>query len=230
MGFSFYRADADYCDFLRESDPCVPYTMDKKKARPFVGIVLFMNGYNYYAPLTSPKPKHLTMKNQIDFLKINGGAWGAINFNNMIPIHTNSLSPVDMRILPTDDKAIIDYKNLLSNQLSWCNTTENIAHITSKAQRLYDAITSKTARPQLVERCCNFPVDEAQYIIYCRAHNFSVNNLSIERSDARSLTVSLAPEQSVRKKSVKEIVSEAERRNGRHTADRPQRSKHEPER
>ena len=181
MSFSFYRADADYCDFLRESDSCVPYTMNEKRTRPFVGIVLSLNGFNYYAPLTSPKPKHLTMKNQIDFLKINGGVWGAINLNNMIPIHTNSLHLVDMKILPTDDKASIDYKNLLSNQLSWCNTTENIEYITRKAQKLYDAITSKTARLQLVERCCNFPVDEAQYIIYCRAHNLSVNDLSIEK-------------------------------------------------
>ena len=175
MSFSFCCADANYCDFLRKSDPCIPYTMDQKNTRPFVGIVLFINGYNYYAPLTSPKPKHLTMKNQIDFLKINGGVWGAINFNNMIPIHKDSLKPVDMKILPTDDKATVDYKNLLANQLSWCNTTENVAFITSKAQKLYDTIVGKTARPQLVERCCNFSVDEAQYLIYCEAHNLNVD-------------------------------------------------------
>ena len=175
MSFSFCCADANYCDFLRKSDPCIPYTMDQKNTRPFVGIVLFINGYNYYAPLTSPKPKHLTMKNQIDFLKINGGVWGAINFNNMIPIHKDSLKPVDMKILPTDDKATVDYKNLLANQLSWCNTTENVAFITSKAQKLYDTIVRKTARPQLVERCCNFSVDEAQYLIYCEAHNLNVD-------------------------------------------------------
>lgn len=67
MKFSFYCADDEYCDFLRKSDPCVPYTMDKKRNRPFVGIVFSINGYKYYAPLTSPKPKHLAMKNQIDF-------------------------------------------------------------------------------------------------------------------------------------------------------------------
>ncbi len=69
MKFSFYCADDEYCDFLRKSDPCVPYTMDKKGNWPFVGIVFSINGYKYYAPLTSPKPKHLAMKNQIDFLK-----------------------------------------------------------------------------------------------------------------------------------------------------------------
>ncbi len=30
MKFSFYRIDPTYCDFLREKDSRVPYTMDKK--------------------------------------------------------------------------------------------------------------------------------------------------------------------------------------------------------
>ena len=73
MNFSFYTVDPAYCDYLRKTDPRVPYTMDKKSIRPFVGIVLTVNDFHYYAPLTSPKPKHLHMKNQIDFLKINKG-------------------------------------------------------------------------------------------------------------------------------------------------------------
>lgn len=173
MKFSFYCADDEYCDFLRKSDPCVPYTMDKKRNRPFVGIVFSINGYKYYAPLTSPKPKHLAMKNQIDFLKIKGGAWGAINLNNMIPIHENSLQIVNMKILPTDDKPTINYKNLLSNQLSWCNKTENSAFITSRAQKLYDMVVQKKAQPQLVQRCCDFSIVEAQYLVYCRNHNLT---------------------------------------------------------
>ena len=118
MNFSFYMVDAAYCDYLRESDPCVPYTMERKSIRPFVGIVFSVHNVHYYAPLTSPKPKHLHMKNQVDFLKINGGEWGAINFNNMIPVHPGSLTKVEMKIFETDSPQDIAYKNLLSNQLS----------------------------------------------------------------------------------------------------------------
>ena len=174
MSFSLYHADAKYCDFLRQYDPCVPYTMDKKSTRPFVGIVFSIKNYNYYAPLTSPKTKHLTMKNQIDFLKINGGIWGAINLNNMIPIHEKSLEIVDIKILSTDDKATINYKNLLSNQLSWCNKLENIDFITKKARKLYDTIVNNKVRPQLINRCCNFLVDEEQYLIYCKQQGFKI--------------------------------------------------------
>lgn len=73
MNFSFYMVDSDYCDYLRKSDPSVPYTMDRKAIRPFVGIILSINYIHYFAPLTSPKPKHRHMKSQIDFLKIKGG-------------------------------------------------------------------------------------------------------------------------------------------------------------
>ena len=94
---TFVLVDADYCDYLRKSDPCVPYTMDKKSNRPFVGILLKIHGMSYYAPLSSPKAKHLNMKNQIDLLKINGGVYGVINFNNMIPIQISSESSVQQR-------------------------------------------------------------------------------------------------------------------------------------
>ena len=119
MNFSFYMVDTRYCDYLRQFDPCVPYTMDQKAIRPFVGIVFSLNGFQYYAPLTSPKPKHLQMKNQVDFLKINRGEWGAVNFNNMIPVPPERLTKVQMKILETDSAQDVAYKNLLSNQLSW---------------------------------------------------------------------------------------------------------------
>ena len=164
MNFSFYTVSTDYCDFLRGFDPCVPYTMDKKSVRPFVGIVLNVNGFNYYAPLTSPKPKHLKMKNQTDFLKINGGVWGAINFNNMIPVPLECLNKVEINILITDAKPDKDYKNLLSNQLSWCNS--NKERITKQAEKLYNMIISGKAAESLRERCCKFAVDEQKCVEY----------------------------------------------------------------
>ncbi|GHS90197.1 hypothetical protein AGMMS49957_15510 [Synergistales bacterium] len=166
MNLSFYRADAEYCDFLRMADPRVPYTMENKETRPFVGVLLSIGDMRYYAPLTSPKPKHAAMKNQLDFLKINGGAWGAINFNNMIPIHISCLTPVELRILLRDAKSEIDYKNLLANQLSWCNA--NKLRILAQASKLYRLITVGKARPELLSRCCDFKTDELQYLAYCK--------------------------------------------------------------
>lgn len=164
MNLSFYTVSPAYCDFLRKTDPCVPFTMDSKSIRPFVGIVFFINGFQYYAPLTSPKKKHLHMKNQIDFLKINGGEWGAINFNNMIPVWPKCLKKVEIRLLETDTKADIDYKNLLSNQLSWCNSHKDA--ILKQAEKLYDIIINGRAWGNLAARCCNFSLGERQSRIY----------------------------------------------------------------
>lgn len=164
MNFSFYTVDTAYCDFLRKTDPCVPYTMDKKSIRPFVGIVLSVNGFYYYAPLTSPKTKHVHMKNQIDFLKIKDGEWGAINFNNMIPVPPECLKKVEVKILDTDIKPDIDYKNLLSNQLSWCNSHKDA--IMNQAEKLYNTIINGKAWGNLAGRCCDFHLDERQCLLY----------------------------------------------------------------
>lgn len=162
---SFVLVDSDYCDYLRKTDLCVPYTMDDKSKRPFVGILLKIHDMTYYAPLSSPKQKHLTMKNQVDLLKIDGGKYGVINLNNMIPIHNKSVNAISLDVLPTDSHSEIQYKALLSNQLTWCNANRN--DIISKAQKLYGIITNGKGWDSLIKRCCNFKVDEKMLQEYC---------------------------------------------------------------
>ena len=175
MSFSFYMVDAAYCDYLRKSDPCVPYTMERKSIRPFVGIVFSVHNVRYYAPLTSPKSKHLHMKNQIDFLKIKGGEWGAINFNNMIPVYPGNLIKVEMKIYETDSQQDIAYKNLLSNQLSWCNSHKDT--ILNQAEKLYRLVVDGRAWDTLASRCCNFALDEILCASYAK-ENFTNENES----------------------------------------------------
>jgi protein AbiQ len=158
--------------FPENNDPCVPFAGGSKSRRPFVGILIEIQGRKYYAPLSSPKSKHLRMKNQIDFLKIDRGSLGVINFNNMIPIHTNSLMKIQLQILLSDTQAEKNYKNLLTNQLSWCNS--NRLTIFKRAKKLYIHIMQGNASPELLKRCCNFTKNEEQYNIYCKTHGFGV--------------------------------------------------------
>lgn len=177
MSFSFYQADSNYCDFLRKTDSCVPYTRDEKKNRPFIGILIKINRFNYYAPLSSPKTKHRTMMEQIDFIKIKNGKLGAINLNNMIPIHISCLKPIDIQIKSTDDKSTKEYKNLLMDQLSWCNGEKNEPEIKRKAIALYKTIVNQRASEKLLKRCCDFKLDEIQYLKYCLEHNLEIEQL-----------------------------------------------------
>ncbi len=162
MNLRLYNVDPKWCDYLRKFDHRVPYTMDEKSTRPFVGVVFSINEFNYYAPLTSPKKKHLTMKNQVDFLKVNNGKWGAINFNNMIPITIENLTPVDLKIAPTDNAEEKNYKMLLANQTSWCNSNKD--KIISQANQLYDIIVNGKAWEGLAKRCCDFKVLESHLV------------------------------------------------------------------
>ncbi len=163
----FVLVDSAYCDYLRKTDPCVPYTQDAKSSRPFVGVLLTVDSTCYYAPLSSPKPKHTKMKNQTDLTKIDGGTYGVINFNNMIPIPPQTASRVDVNTIQD-----IKYQQLLVNQLSWCNAHRQ--EIRDKAERLYNLIKSGSAREELVKRCCNFVADEMAMNEYCRKNGWAV--------------------------------------------------------
>lgn len=88
--------DLNYCDYLRTVDKKVPYNFGKKEMSPFVGVLFEMNKVKYFAPLSSPKPKHLKLKQKVDFLKIDNGTLGAINFNNMLPVKDNNIIYIDL--------------------------------------------------------------------------------------------------------------------------------------
>ncbi len=105
----FYHIKNEYIAFLKQYDNKVPENKDE--SRHYVGVVLEINGIRYYAPFTSPKEKHKKMRNTHDFRKIGGGLYGAINFNNMIPVVDDALIYIDINSI--DD---IRYKSLLQNQ------------------------------------------------------------------------------------------------------------------
>ncbi|MCL2427143.1 MAG: type III toxin-antitoxin system ToxN/AbiQ family toxin [Oscillospiraceae bacterium] len=107
---SLYKPNIEYCEYLRTHDPRIAKVSDDKKRRPFIGVLLIVNEMHYLAPMTTPKPKHKKMKNQIDFLKINGGEYGAINFNNMMPVSEPFFDKIDLKITKQDSIDEIKYK------------------------------------------------------------------------------------------------------------------------
>jgi protein AbiQ len=55
-----------------------------KAGRKYIGIILQINGMDYFAPLSSFKPKHKKMKESVDFIKICD--YAVVNINNMLPV------------------------------------------------------------------------------------------------------------------------------------------------
>ena len=128
-----YNVTNDYVNYIKSFDSKVPENKDSK--RPFVGIIFTIDGNNFFAPLSSPKPKHLNMKNGADFHKINSGHQGAINFNNMIPIPNSELILIDIHSIPDEN-----YRNLLNSQLRFINSNQEA--LKKKAEKLYQLVTS----------------------------------------------------------------------------------------
>ena len=129
------KVDTNYCDYLRVFDNRVSYNKYEKELRPFVGVLFMIKNIEYFAPLSSPKPKHLKMRNTIDFFKIKNGELGAINFNNMIPVKESNYKLIDLDKVPkkAEEKK---YQKLLKEQLDWLN--ENYVQVKNKSFKLYD--------------------------------------------------------------------------------------------
>ena len=161
--FKLVKVDSDYCDYLRKFDNKVQYNKGNKELRPFIGILFVIDNYYYFAPLSSPKPKHLKMKNQLDFMKIENGNLGAVNFNNMIPVTKNNYTLVDLKI-NSNNKSEIKYKKLLTKQLFWLNA--HYIQVRNRSLHIYIAYKKNWLPENIKERCCNFGLLEEKSKLY----------------------------------------------------------------
>lgn len=144
-----YRLDTNYSNYLNHFEPKISINKNGKENRPFLGVVLTVHNINFFAPLTSPKAKHLTMKNTQDFLKIDDGFLGGINLNNMIPIPRIALQEINISQIQD-----IKYRQMLYKQLNWVKNNQE--RINNRAKNLYYLVIQKKATNDLIERCCNF--------------------------------------------------------------------------
>ena len=157
-----YYLDENYINYLRKYDSRVAY--NKKMTRPYVGVVYTFNELNYFAPLSSPKPKHLKMSSKaVDIFKIKNGELGIININNMIPTPIECITEVLPTI--TDEK----YKTLVEDQTTFINNHKKdlfvkIRHFTLQYDKGY--------LPEKVkERCCDFKLLESKCKDYIEKQN-----------------------------------------------------------
>lgn len=72
---NLYLIDMKYIRNLAKADDHVMSVSPQagKETRPFVGIVIVCGTRKYCVPLSSPKPKHSSMKYDVDFMKIMDG-------------------------------------------------------------------------------------------------------------------------------------------------------------
>lgn len=156
MTLKLYYINQNYIDYLRQFDDRVFY--NKRTTRPYVGVVFKTNGFNYFAPLASPKLKHQKLKSSaIDIFKIKDGELGILNLNNMIPTPMECL----IEVLPLIDD--FKYKILLEKQITFLN--DHKREVFSKIDSFM--LLYKSGKLKSIEnRCCDFTVLEKKCLEY----------------------------------------------------------------
>lgn len=145
----------------RQFDKNVAY--NKNTTRPYIGIVYTYNNYNYFAPLSSPKPKHIDINPiAIDIFKIQDGKLGVVNINNMIPTPIEELTEV----LPTITDA--KYKKMLEEQLTFLNNHK--AELFKKINHFQNMFRKGHLNGRILMRCCDFTLLEKKFEEYAKNH------------------------------------------------------------
>ena len=89
-----YEIDSNYVKYLSNIQEHLFASDGNKASRKYIGIILDINGFKYFAPLSSFKPKHSRMSEGVDFIKIKD--YAVININNMIPVPDGQYYLVDV--------------------------------------------------------------------------------------------------------------------------------------
>ena len=119
LEMKFYKVDTNYLNELRQIDSRVPFNKEfvgkTKKTRPYIGIMLSIEGIDYLVPLTSNKGKRTSYVNMPIFDK-NNEKIAYLLINNMIPVPEQYRSAINMEgILMTDPL----YYDLLMNEINY---------------------------------------------------------------------------------------------------------------
>ncbi len=149
MALCLYEVDPAYIDYL---SPYAPHLFHNKQPgqsheRKYIGIVFEINGFQYFAPLSSFKDKHRTMKEGLDFIKLE--QYSVININCMFPIPEGLYRYVD--IAKVQDAK---YKSLLQAEYRIIRVKQD--QIRKNAAELYKHKLSNGNATSLSKRCNDF--------------------------------------------------------------------------
>lgn len=159
MKLRFYDIDADYIKYLKENgDSKVPNFEYKKHNKFFCGIVLTINNFNYFAPVSSNIKKSQTSflimdkDSKKDVLK----PISSLRFSFMFPCPSKYLSLKDF------SKEDRKYQILLKKELRYCN--RNVEKIIKLANRVYKLGLKEKTRNMF--NICNFKLLEEKSLEY----------------------------------------------------------------
>ena len=167
----WYIVNKEYVKYLKLFDNKVENIDYDKNIKPYIGIVLNIDSFKYYVPISSPKEKHYKMEEDIDFIKIidkKGSILGVLNLNNMIPILDSEIEElkydeIDEIKTFNNEREKQLYLMLLRLEIKIMNG--KVEKILRNASKLYD-LKGKKPKSKIAKRCCDFKKLEGKAIEY----------------------------------------------------------------
>ncbi len=171
-----YNVSDEYINFLRNFDKRVFSNKeeDRCKERKYLGIVLSINNFNYFVPLSSPKDSdYLYIENVktirksiIPIMRIvaegengNDELKGTLKFSNMIPIPYSALLDYDLENEPDEN-----YKILVLKELSFIFSNKKT--IIRNAKVIHNQKTKNMNNIGYIKDTVNFKLLEQKCIEY----------------------------------------------------------------
>jgi len=164
MKLKFYEVDSEYIKFLKENgDDKIPNIEYEKHKKFFCGIVLTINNFNYFAPVSSYNKKVHTSFLIMDKTKENGEmrAISSLRFSFMFPCPIEYLSIKDF------SKEENKYRILLRKELRYCNS--NVEKIYKLANDIYKLGLKENTRNKF--NICDFKKLEEICLEYMKSKN-----------------------------------------------------------
>ncbi len=161
MKLKFYEVDGEYIKYLKENaDDKIPNIEYEKHKKFFCGIVLTINNFNYFAPVSSYNKKAHTVFLIIDKDKKTNELKpiSSLRFSFMFPCPIEYLNQKDFS--KEDEK----YRNLLKKELDYCNS--NIEKIKKLANMVYKLGLNERTREKF--NICNFKKLEEKCLEYIK--------------------------------------------------------------
>lgn len=142
----FYDVDATYANYLRQFDRRIPNITYGVNNKFVCGIVLLIDRYNFFAPISSHKTKQQTNTLIKDS---NGQVLSSIKFSFMFPAPATVIHPKDFKAVRMVDAS---YADLLMKEYDFCRRNEQA--IRTKAMKVYNI--GNNPQHVLNSHCCDF--------------------------------------------------------------------------
>lgn len=145
---NFYEVSANYITYLLQFDSKVPYIDYSKTSshdKFMCGIVLSVNGHDYFAPISSfavPQHTNMIIKNE------KGKPISSIRFSFMIPV---PLGVVTVKRIK--DEPSLEYRRLLDLELRFCQ--KNAKAIYRMAKHIHNTVVNGKDLI-MIKNCCDF--------------------------------------------------------------------------